>query len=119
MIQYKGIMILRVIKTVEIDTSYERKRIDKCFKRDKDTQKHLHELMDLIEECKWVEAHNLLCTDWWKEYDPKGEHSRLEFIGGLHGRDGNWIGNIQNDYLSLIEKMLVYPNEYKAEQVKE
>lgn len=119
MIQYKDIMILRVIKTIEIDTSYERQRIDKCFKRDKDTRKHLHELMDLIEDCKWVEANNLLCNDWWQEYDPKGEHSRLEFIGGLHDKDGNWAGSVQDDYISLIQKMLVFPDNYKVEKVEE
>lgn len=111
-------MKLLIIKTVEIDTSWERKRIDKSFKKDKDIQEHLHELMDLIEACNWGECINVLNTDWWKEYDPKGEHSRLEFIGGMHDKDGNYVGYANESYLNLIENMFARSNEYKAEKVE-
>lgn len=112
-------MKLRIIKTIEIDTSHERKRINHSFKKDKDTQKHLHELMDLVEACDWGGCINLLNSDWWKEYDPKGEHSRLEFIGGIHDKDGNFLGYANESYLNLIEKMFIRPDVYKAEKIGE
>jgi len=110
--------MLRIIKTIEIDLSHERKRINKCFKGDKDTRKHLHELMDLIEDCKWMKAYNLLRSEWWEEYDPKEEHSRLEFIGSPTDKNNDYVGGVGYSYITLIEDMLMYPLWYKAEKVE-
>jgi hypothetical protein len=74
--------------------------------------------MDLIEDCKWKEAYRLFETEWWKEYDPKLECSRLEFIGSPTDKNNDYVGGAGYSYITLIENMLMYPLWYKAEKVE-
>lgn len=101
--------MLKLTKTYTIDIQHEHKRIDKAFNDDADTRWHLHELIDLVEACKWEDAYNLLSNDWWTTYCPKLECSRLEFIGGIHTLPEN-LFNWHYSYLDLIKDMLTYTN---------
>ena len=94
-----------------IDTSKERKRISKAFrsKYHKETKKKLTKLMDLIEGQEWEKAMEELCGKWWKGYDEKGEHPRLEFVGMLNKvESGRWV-----TYTDLV--MWMYDKHSKCE----
>jgi hypothetical protein len=66
------------------DTSRERQRINKAFKRDPEIKKHLLELMDAVEAGQWKKAAEMLDGEWWSGRDKKRECPRLEFCGMLH-----------------------------------
>ena len=106
-------MKLTIQKSFEfvVDTSLERKRIEKAFKTDKDTRDHLILLMDLIEGGCWKEAKAELEGKWWDGYDKELECPRVEFIGML--RCTSEHVNTMASYVDLIYAMVDCPHIYK------
>ena len=108
------LMKITIEKTAQItiDTSVERKRINKAFKDDKITRQKLHELMDLIENEQWEKAGQELEGSWWQGRDEKLECPRLEFVGMIHSDSpffSSWI-----TYEDLIANFYNYPKNYKV-----
>ena len=100
-----------------IDTSIERRRIDKAFskKKDQEIKIKLHELMDLVENCKWAEALKTIESEWWQGRDKEMECPRLEFIGLI--KHTSWFFDNHMDYIDLILNMNDYPDVYKVSKV--
>lgn len=66
-----------------MDTKYERLRIQKAFRGDRENRRRLMLLMDAIEAGKWEKANQMLESKWWRGRDKKLECPRTEFIGML------------------------------------
>ena len=66
-----------------IDTSIERKRINKAWGKNTETRTKLNRFMDFVEKCDWERAGKELESKWWKGRDKKLECDRMEFIGFL------------------------------------
>jgi hypothetical protein len=107
-------MTIQKCFTVTIDTSKERKRIERCFnvKGRRRIYMKLMYLMDLIESEKWKEAERELASDWWQGRDRKDECPRLEYIG-MYRTESDW-----DNYISLIIRMANYPDVYKVVKKK-
>jgi len=104
-------MTVQKTETFTVDFTNERKRINKCFKGKKDSKNKqmLHELMNLIEQEKWVEAKKELEGKWWQGDDETTECSRLEFIGPYPP--------LQQGYKSFIDLVYAFekcPSSYKV-----
>lgn len=106
-------MKITIEKTAQatIDTSQERKRINKCFKKDEITRQKLHQLIDLVENEEWEKAVTELEGEWWQGRDEEYECPRLEFIGMLEVRSPFFSPCIT--YVDLIANFYRYPKNYK------
>ena len=106
--------------TLCLDTSFERKRIEKAFSGDKVTKAKLNELMDAVEACEWKRAMELVSDEWWSGRDARQECPRLEFIGLLFGAKNPAPEGFSHNasYLDLILSFNDNPEIYKVLEVE-
>lgn len=106
-------LVIEKTATLLVDTSIERKRINKAFKQDPTIQKKLNKLLDMVENQQWKLAAKEVDSKWWRSYDNKHGCHRLEFIGLINTRSNVFFANGLN-YMDLIYSFTNYPKNYKV-----
>jgi hypothetical protein len=121
------LVVTKVCRAV-VDTTSERQRISKAFRKDPETRKRLTLLMDAIEARDWQKAIKLLAAKWWSGRDKRQECPRCEFIGLMElRRAGNPKApapgfDLWANYADLVFKMAAKRKpgdvEYTVEEEK-